>query len=62
MFEIYILVHTKSFVIFLEAHPLQIFLEVFYWLWPAQAGSELGLIYGSSWPKNGPAQQPTAPK
>ena len=52
MFEIHILVYIKCFVTFLEAHPLQIFLEIFYWLWPAQAGS--------GWPKNGPAQRPAA--
>jgi len=44
-FGIYKLVHIKCFVMFLEAHPLQIFSEVFYWLWLAQASSELGLIY-----------------
>ena len=45
MFGIHILVYIKCFVTFLEAHSLQIFLEIFYWLWPAQAGSELGPIY-----------------
>ena len=32
-------------MMFLNAHPLQIFLQVYWQLWPAQAGSELGLIY-----------------
>ena len=39
---------------FLVAHPLQIFLDVSYQLWPAQASSELGLIYrlwlAQNWP------------
>ena len=45
MFGIHILVYIMCFVTFLEVHSLQIFLEIFYWLWPAQAGSELGPIY-----------------
>ena len=45
MFGVYIQVHIKCFLTFLEAHSLHIFLEIFYQLWPAQASSELGLIY-----------------
>ena len=45
MFGVYIQVHIKYFLTFLEAHSLHIFLEIFCQLWPAQASSELGLIY-----------------
>ena len=40
MFGVYIQVHIKCFLTFLEAHSLHIFLEIFYQLWPAQASSE----------------------